>query len=248
MAKHTLIIILAGLFVFLGYAGARFGFDTAPAWVGLGAVVSIALPSLFAFMSAAGFKRGSIILGALAGYALVFEAAGVASGVPYGTFEYVSDGLGFKLFDLVPWTVPFGWIPLLLASCWMVSRILPDIPPFEHRGFHVVCVALVLVMMDLVLDPGAVFAGYWFFRDGGTYFGVPWMNFFGWMLSGLWGSALFYGLGGMAFLRRDVAVSGLCMMAFWTGVSMAAGFVVPSIIGGGIVLGLGGLYIRSPSL
>jgi putative membrane protein len=39
------------------------------------------------------------------------------------------------------------------------------------------------VAVDLVLDQAAVALGFWSYADG-SYYGVPWLNYAGWVLSG----------------------------------------------------------------
>ena len=44
--------------------------------------------------------------------------------------------------------------------------------------------AVILTLLDMVLDPGAVLLGFWSFDAGGWYYNVPRSNFVGWLLSG----------------------------------------------------------------
>ena len=45
-----------------------------------------------------------------------------------------------------------------------------------------VVIATVL-LMDVVLDPGAVALGFWVYPGGGAFYGVPLSNYAGWVLS-----------------------------------------------------------------
>jgi putative membrane protein len=44
-------------------------------------------------------------------------------------------------------------------------------------------VVAAVVGMDLALDPAAVSLGFWGYAAGGWYYGVPWTNYAGWVLS-----------------------------------------------------------------
>jgi putative membrane protein len=52
-------------------------------------------------------------------------------------------------------------------------------------------VVAIVLAIDLVLDPGAVAIGFWIYPDGGLYYGVPWSNYAGWVLSATVSVALF---------------------------------------------------------
>ena len=94
--------------------------------------------------------------------------------------------------------------------------------------------AVLLVAADLVLDPGAALLGYWIWTEPGLYYGIPASNFAGWLLTGAVYSAitLFFVRGGLPIA---VASSFALILAFWTGVSLGAGMLVPAAIGFGLL-------------
>ena len=51
------------------------------------------------------------------------------------------------------------------------------------RSIQFILALILLVSFDLVLDPGAVHMGLWRFLESSLYYGVPWTNFFGWVLT-----------------------------------------------------------------
>ena len=59
------------------------------------------------------------------------------------------------------------------------------------RGWKVIITSLLMVLLDIVVDPLAVQGDRWFlgrifyYPDGGAYFGVPLSNFGGWLLVAL---------------------------------------------------------------
>ena len=83
-------------------------------------IVGFALPSFVVSVGEWGWRglRVWLLLGV---YALLIETVAVKTGFPYGGFVYGAD-IGFKLFDAVPWTVPFAWIPLVLATLTLSRR------------------------------------------------------------------------------------------------------------------------------
>lgn len=134
-----------------------------------------------------GRKRAIHLLTALSIFAYVIETIALRTGFPYGQFSY-SGTLGYALFGVTPWTVPFGWVPLMVASwilAWRYTR-LPELRTPLTIG--------ILIAIDLVLDPAAVSLGFWKYAYPGFWGGVPYTNFLGWILSGYLGCLLLQNL------------------------------------------------------
>ncbi len=108
--------------------------------------------------------------------ALVFEYVWVQYCIPYGCFQY-GNVLGNKILDTVPWTVFVGWTPLIIWVYTIVNRYIP------HKRIYIPVWAMLLTLIDMVLDPWAVLLGFWAFDAGGWYYNVPRSNFAGWMIS-----------------------------------------------------------------
>src|SRR5690606_16769293 len=114
-----------------------------------------------------------------------FENLSVLTGFPFGHYHY-SDTLGPKLF-LVP--VLIG--PAYLATAylaWTIARVILGATHSRLSGHLTFTVPLVAAFMmvswDLAFDP--IFSTInhaWIWRDGGSYFGVPFSNFLGWLLT-----------------------------------------------------------------
>lgn len=118
-------------------------------------------------------------LGLLTIYSYFIEYVGTTTGFPYGFFEYGID-LGPMLFGKVPVGLPIFFIPLVVNSYLLMLLILPEkTKKIIPRLFTVIATVLVL---DLVLDPAAVAINFWSY-EGGLYYGVPWSNYLGWVLS-----------------------------------------------------------------
>ena len=82
-------------------------------------------------------------------------------------------------------------MPAYFAMCyvsWNLAHIVLD--KFDHRADAVqrfavpVLAAFIMVMWDLSMDPSrATLSQAWIWHHGGSYFGVPFVNFMGWYLT-----------------------------------------------------------------
>lgn len=149
-----------------------------------GAAVSLVLMGfvcLFGLQKSIGYSKALSILSVLGLFALLLEYTSIHTGFPYGYFLY-SNKLGFKLLDTVPWTVFLGWTPLVIGCVGLSERVSSS---FWMRIF---LSTFFLVLIDLVFDPVAVALGFWSWIHPGAYFGVPAVNFLGWVFSGFFAS------------------------------------------------------------
>jgi len=176
------ISLLFGVFAFLKAT------PLAPGLMAVIPAISIIVPTVFAFM------HGSRRLGwptMLTFFAIAFvvswcmESLSIATGFPFGHYHY-TERLGPKLG-----TVPLLIMPAYFAMCyvsWNLAHIVLN--KFDHRAdalqrFAVpVIAAFIMVMWDLSMDPSrATVSQAWIWHDGGSYFGVPFVNFMGWFLT-----------------------------------------------------------------
>ena len=113
-----------------------------------------------------------------------YETSSILTGFPFGHYVY-ADKLGPKL-----WLVPLLIMPAYFSMgyiAWTIGHILLDRFDNQLVGAEVVLVpvlaSFVMVMWDLCIDPASsTITGAWIWRDGGGYFGVPFVNFLGWYL------------------------------------------------------------------
>ena len=188
----------------------------------------IALPSAAALFRYLGPRRAALSLLALSAFGYTVETVGVATGFPYGAFYY-GEALGPRLFGLVPYLLPVSYVPLVLgavAALW----------PIASRPVHAIAAAVLLVLMDGVLDPGAAALGFWVWPEGGAYYGVPASNYAGWMLSGTLAAAILRSTAKW----RDAPPPGLLDSAiialpFWTGVNAISGAIFPTLLGAALL-------------
>ncbi|MBP2146110.1 putative membrane protein [Methanofollis sp. W23] len=200
-------------------------------------LVLMALPSYAALLAWLGARRGAVLLGILTALPLLVEAAAVATGVPYGSFAY-ADALGWKVFGLVPWTVGVAYPPVFLAvvtaagigAGTALRRFLP-------------ASALLLVAADLVLDPAAVWAGFWAWEGTGIYYGIPAVNFVGWAFTGAFYAWIFHRAAGGNVPPPQVASSAVLIFGFWTGYLLRESLLFPALLGAALVA----LFLLLPS-
>jgi putative membrane protein len=107
--------------------------------------------------------------------------------VPFGKYHY-TDVLQPQMLN-VPLLIPLAWLMMLPPSWAVATQIAGRYVdgrrfPLHHRlavaGFS----GLAITAWDLYLDPQMVAWGFWVWDQPGGYFGIPWINFFGWTLAG----------------------------------------------------------------
>ena len=204
--------------------------------------VAIGLPSVVALFAYLGPRRAAFSLLTLSVFAYAIETVGVATGFPYGTFAY-GDALGAKALGLVPYLLPVSYVPLVVGAVAAAWRPGP-------APAHVALSAVLLVLVDGVLDPGAVALGFWDYPGGGPYYGVPLSNFGGWLLSGAVAAALLVFPGRWRAAPPPGALdSAILALAFWVGVAFWTGLALPAVLGATLlaVFLTRRAHLRSPS-
>jgi uncharacterized membrane protein len=172
----------------------------APAWLGLAALVGaqIAYPLVngpgrtavvvitvgLGFVLSVGHavtNRGPrtalALVAVFAGGGLAVEALGVATGFPFGAYDYTG-ALGPRLAG-VPVVVPLAWTWMAWPACLAAARLVRR--PWARIGLA----GVALAGWDLFLDPQMVAAGYWHWSGVGAHLpgvpDVPAINYLGWL-------------------------------------------------------------------
>ena len=163
--------------------------DAVSPWLdlpGLGNIGFTLVFVLFAILHCAqceGWPRTGLFFATAAIVSYVLEETGVRTGLIFGPYHY-SDMLGAKLGH-VPILIPLAWFMMIYPS-WVTARALLH-GVNTHAPSGIVALALVAAMVmtawDTVMDPGMSAAGNWVWERGGSYFGVPLRNYFGWLLT-----------------------------------------------------------------
>lgn len=165
------------LVFFISFFPAHLGYQPELAWIGFLITILFALTSYIPFLRDMKSK-GWFALMAVAVFGYMIESIGVLTCFPYGCFSY-SEQLWPKILDIVPWLLVATRPPLVL---WVWSRV----HTWKQYWWLIRAVwgGLLLVMIDLILDPIAVMMGLRSFTGWGFWFGVPLSNFMGRMFSG----------------------------------------------------------------
>ena len=125
-------------------------------------------------------RKATLALVALTLYSYGIELVGVRTGWPYGEFTYGVD-LGPMLFGEVPLGLPVFFFPLVLNAYLLVLLLFGE--RAERPWLRLPATLATVILVDLVLDPGAVAIGFWEYQVQ-QFYGVPWSNYGGWLLSG----------------------------------------------------------------
>ncbi|MEU4334114.1 carotenoid biosynthesis protein [Micromonospora lupini] len=139
-------------------------------------------------------SRGPRVAAALVAVAtgggFAIEAIGVATGVPFGSYDY-SGELGPKLAG-VPLIIPLAWTwmawPAWLAAVRLTASSTPAGSGTTAGRWvgRIALAAVGLAAWDLFLDPQMVAEGYWVWRDATPALpglaGIPVSNYLGWLL------------------------------------------------------------------
>ena len=203
-------IVLLALIAAVFYAGIRTGgFDLpierlpwsilVPCFAGFTLVHSVVM---------LGWRRALLLLGLCLGLSFAAEYFGQRTGLLFGPYYY-TDLLGPKLLGRIPVLIPFSWYMMFYPSYVVTNLLAEHTPVAQPRPLAWVLwisalSALVMTSWDLTMDPimswhpcaagrtdclpaalDETLVGHpaWVWVNGGTHFGVPLINYSGWMLT-----------------------------------------------------------------
>lgn len=125
--------------------------------------------------------RGALAVGLAAVLAWSVEHIGETTGWPFGRYQY-TDMLQPQILGVVPISITLAWLMAGFGS-WQLARLT-----LGARGGRIGLATLtgvLIVVLDLQIETVATFINtYWFWIDGGLYYGVPPQNFAGWWVVG----------------------------------------------------------------
>lgn len=155
-------------------------------------------PALFAVI------HGARVFSTLClGVGTLFESVSLRTGFPFGHYSF-TDLMGPKLFDL-PILLALAYVGMGYLS-WVLGLAILGCQNETLSGKNIVLLPLAasfgMTAWDLSMDPvWADIDHAWVWRDGGSYYGVPISNFFGWFLT----VYIFYQLFAL-YLRNRVTI------------------------------------------
>ncbi len=157
--------------------------DAVPAWglwMGAAMLIVQGLAVIFWALGMYG-ARGALAVGLAAVLAWAVEHIGETTGLPFGRYQY-TDMLQPQILGVVPVPITLAWLMAGFGS-WQLARLTLGV-----RGGRIGLATLtgvLIVVLDLQIETVATLINnYWFWIDGGLYYGVPPQNFAGWWVVG----------------------------------------------------------------
>lgn len=193
-AAYALVVVWALAMISVPIQRWTLGDSALPFGVTLGALLQAAA-AVLVLAAGLGARRALIVAAVTVVAAWVIEFIGSSTGFPFGPYHY-TDKLQPQIGG-VPLLVPVAWM-MLMPSAWALAALLTR---GRSRAAFVLASMLIFTAWDLFLDPQMVGWGFWQFdhTTGFTYFGIPWTNYGGWLLS----SAVISALALVAGLRPE---------------------------------------------
>jgi uncharacterized membrane protein len=239
---------------------------------GLGAVLgrawgSVLLrPYVFGFLAvylaaaaaAWGWRRAAAFTAWAGGLAFAAEWSSTRTGIPFGLYHYTGATVGRELYlSNVPFFDPVSFTFLAYASLGLAGQLLgvggEAAQARPGARLRVAGLAGLLMMwLDIVIDPLAVRGDRWFlgrifyYPEPGWYFGVPAANFVGWVLVGAaiaWGwTVLGARVGGARpawgtrWPEHGRQAVGLYYLVLVFNLAVTAAVAEPALLGAGVLL------------
>jgi putative membrane protein len=144
----------------------------------------------------------------------LFENLSIVTGFPFGAYHHPA-AMGPRI-----WHVPIIVGPIFAVAgylAWQLAGILlGDVFGTPRAGVALarpVIAAFVTTSWDLCVDAiGGTVNRDWVWADGGAWFGVPWLNFLGWMLT-MW---VIFQLFALYRVRREPPETIPARSPYWT--------------------------------
>lgn len=164
------------------YAGVVYEYAmkfSGPSYVVLGA-----LAALLHAMGRLGTARAWLMLAVAFVISLGAELLGTGTGLPFGEYAYTTL-LGYRIGGRVPYPIPLSWFYMLYGCLAICARIMHARDDWGTRAKWAVVAGLFLVAWDISLDPAMSYSTkHWIWLQEGAFYGMPWINLAGWMLTG----------------------------------------------------------------
>ncbi len=143
-----------------------------------------------------GWRRALAFLAITVVISFLFEYVGVKTGWIFGRYYYTAV-LDPKILGTVPMVIPLAYFMVIYPSYMIANLVVRGRPTGGVRNwawilFSSLLTALVMSAWDLSMDPVMVSqVKAWVWLDGGPYFGIPFHNFLGWVLTTFTASVLY---------------------------------------------------------
>lgn len=218
--------------------------ESATPWMMLIAVVLQATSVFLLILPRWGWPKTLSTAVAIALMGWLLEAIGTATGYPFGAYSYTSR-LQPQIAH-VPLLIPLAWFMMLPVS-WGIAYAIGQMARFSAVRFALLTAAA-MTAWDLFLDPQMVHWEFWVWHNPGSfnYFGIPWLNYFGWLLGSAAMTAVIHIAIRPAWAHLPLRSLWLIYAITWFletfGLLLFWGLVGPALIGGVV---MGGFMILS---
>jgi uncharacterized membrane protein len=224
---HGMRRVLWGVLVVVsavaGWLTVRYGMPSVESGWLVFAPLAVTLPPFVALIRTVGWPRAMVACLMLGCFFLLLSVVSAATGYPFGPV-HVSDRLGMRIIGLVPWTMPFAGVGLLLG-------ILPAAARWGKRiGWKFAWTSIGMAVVGVLAEASATVLGLWTYAHPFRFAGIPVSSVGGWALAGLVGGMLAF------LLLQDhkplppLAASGLLLSCgFWVGTIGAKGNWVAAV-------------------
>jgi putative membrane protein len=226
--------LMVTLLIVMAFFASAFPLEPKYAVVSSLSVIVFALPCYYGLIQTLGRKSALSLILIMNIFALILENFAIITGFPYGNFSY--GVLIGQLVGYVPWTVGLAWTPILFGAISLSQRWSKKRSLWGTVGMA----AILMTTLDFVLDPGSVALNFWTWENKVGFYGVPWSNFFGWMIT----SALtIFFVQKFLALRKVTDIkfslwahqSYFMILIFWTAICFFEQLWLPGFIGCGLL-------------
>ncbi|MEZ4593631.1 MAG: carotenoid biosynthesis protein [Chloroflexota bacterium] len=155
-----------------------------PGMIPLGLTLGVLLQATAVFLTLRdswGWQKTMATAVVISGLTLFVEWLGSTTGFPFGSYSYTD--LMQPQIAHVPVLIPFAWF-MMLPAAWAVAHLIQAQLPGQwasNRWLYLLLAGLALTAWDLFLDPQMVAWGLWVWDNPSGYFGIPWVNYAGWL-------------------------------------------------------------------
>ncbi|GIV17549.1 MAG: hypothetical protein KatS3mg022_2984 [Armatimonadota bacterium] len=155
-------------------------------WLGIINVLTGVLTALFLMGYREGWKPALTLLVLCIVLAGGMELLGTTTGIPFGSYSY-TDLLGPKFAGHVPYLIPPSWMMMLYPAMMMTQLLTP------RAWARPVVAGFILTMWDFAMDPAMTTGfAYWQWHTEGGFYGMPYINWLGWWLTGTLVATVFW--------------------------------------------------------
>ena len=185
---------LAGLLAFASFLLGMFaivsGYELPgkPGWPNAALLLTATLTTLIALTRHLPLQNVLLATGIIAFIGSATHAVCVMTAIPFGPIGFV--GAGPKAFGVLPWSVPFLWVVIILNSRGVARLILRPWRKIRAYGFWLIgLTAIFATLFDFALEPFASkIKFFWVWQETkfpASWYGAPLVNFLGWLVTSL---------------------------------------------------------------